>query len=65
MVEDLDDSKENNNLRFETIENNIKAFRNGENAMMKLLEKMYQAQMKTWTRQKLVSFCFLIINCLS
>ena len=41
--------------RFESIENTIKELRNEQNRMTKLLKKVYQAQLKTSSQQKLVS----------
>ena len=59
--DDHNHNKKNNNLRFESIENSIKELRNEQNKMTKLLEKVYQAQLKTLSQQKLVSL--FLYNC--
>jgi hypothetical protein len=40
----------------ESLENKVKELQSGQNSMMKLLEKIYQAQLTTLSHQKLVSF---------
>ncbi len=48
------------NLRLESMENKLKELQSEQMSTIKLLEKIYQAQLTTLSHQKLVSF-FLTI----
>ncbi|CAF1999859.1 unnamed protein product [Rotaria magnacalcarata] len=53
MVPDTNGMNEETNLRIESIEKTLNEIRSEQNSMMKLLEKIYQAQLTTLSHQKL------------
>jgi hypothetical protein len=56
VAPDIPDVIDSINLRLESLENKVKELQSEQKTMIKLLEKMYQAQLTILSHQKLVSF---------